>query len=129
MLLISNLLQGNIDLRMNKVEFVEWLENVLQERKMSRADLARSSGISAPQITRILNGEQTPRVDSINSIARAIEKTPEEVFRRAAGISNVENGAIEKEAAHLVNLLPDDMKQTAVRYLRYLVAESEAERK
>lgn len=77
-------------LLMNKVDFTEWLESVLLERRMSRAELARASGISAPHISRIMNGEQSPGVDAITAIARAIDKSPEEVFRRVAGITTPE---------------------------------------
>lgn len=49
---------------MNKIEFIEWMEVQLAERKMTRADLARASGISTAQITRIMNGEQGVGIDA-----------------------------------------------------------------
>jgi transcriptional regulator with XRE-family HTH domain len=73
---------------MNKTDFIEWLEIVLHEQKMSKADLARATGISASHITRIMNGDQSPGINNIVLIARAIKKRPEEVFRKIAGISD-----------------------------------------
>jgi transcriptional regulator with XRE-family HTH domain len=114
---------------MNKIDFIEWLQKVMKEEKIKRAGLARASGISAAQITRILNGEQSPGVDTIVSLAGAIRKTPEEVFRRAAGISNKASieGENKEELLHFYNKLPDVEKKRIVEYIKFTLSEFEKE--
>ncbi len=71
---------------MSIVTFGEWLNEELRRRDWSKADLARAAGVSAPHITRIMSGEQRPGNDVIVAIARALDRPPEEVFRRVAGL-------------------------------------------
>lgn len=105
-------------LLMSKVEFIEWLEHILNDRGMSRADLARASGLSAPHISRILNGEQSPGNEAIVSIARAINKPPEEVFRRVVGLRPVDPPENE-ELNYLFDMLPEEAKKEYLQMLRY----------
>jgi transcriptional regulator with XRE-family HTH domain len=68
---------------MDKLNFIEWMEIQLEQKGWSRSDLARTSGISASHISRILNGEVSPSADYMVSIASALHVPPEEVFRVA----------------------------------------------
>lgn len=65
--------------------FADWLRDKLNEMGWTQAELARRSGVSAPQITRLLSGERGIGEQSISSIARALRLPPETVFR-AAGL-------------------------------------------
>lgn len=114
----------------NKSEFSAWLFEEMETRHWSQADLARESGLSRGAVGNVLRQERDPGKDFLIGIAKAFHLPIEEVFK-IAGIfpQTRDDDKYSKEAAHLVGLLPDDMKQTAVKYLRYLVAESEAERK
>lgn len=66
-------------------DFSTWLQNELDTRGWTKAELSRRSGISASQVTRIMNREQNPGQESLESIARALRLPPETVLR-AAGL-------------------------------------------
>jgi transcriptional regulator with XRE-family HTH domain len=61
----------------------EWLQERMDEKGMSAADLARKSGISAPQITRLLSGQRGVSEISLRAIAEALGIPPEVAFRVA----------------------------------------------
>ncbi len=65
--------------------FVDWLENELNKRNWSRADLSRHADISQSAISHIYAGSRKPGKDVCSKIARAL-KLPEETVFRAAGI-------------------------------------------
>ena len=68
---------------MIKNDFSGWLQLELNNRNWSKADLARASGLSSAQITRIVKREQNPGPESCSEIARAFKMPPEMVFRIA----------------------------------------------
>jgi transcriptional regulator with XRE-family HTH domain len=72
---------------MSKTKFAKWLSDVLEIRHMSKADLARATGLSPAQITRITKGDQGTGVDTVVAIARALKLPPAEVFKQAADIN------------------------------------------
>lgn len=113
---------------MTKLDFIEWLEGVLYDLHMSRADLARASGISASHITRIMNGEQSLGVDAIVDIARAINKPPEEVFRRVAGVTPLpKEENFEKELVLIAHRLKSGELEEVLNYARYRLERQERE--
>ena len=61
----------------------EWLQKQLTAQDMSAADLARKSGISAPQITRLLSGQRGVSEISLRAISEALGIPPEVAFRVA----------------------------------------------
>lgn len=68
---------------METLDFSQWLMEWLDKKGWSRAEFSRRSGISAPQITRIINREQGPGEESLTAFAHALNLPPEEVFRAA----------------------------------------------
>ena len=53
-------------------EFCERVKKLLQEKKLSQAELSSLSGVTAPSLCRYLRGEIEPRVDIVRNIARAL---------------------------------------------------------
>lgn len=66
---------------MGKIELSEWLKTTLEEQEMSQAELARRSGLSASQISRIISMTSTPSQDAIVSIARSLHVPAEHLLR------------------------------------------------
>jgi transcriptional regulator with XRE-family HTH domain len=66
-----------------EITLPEWLQEQLTAKNMSAADLARKSGISAPQITRLLTGQRGVSEISLRAISEALGITPEVAFRVA----------------------------------------------
>jgi transcriptional regulator with XRE-family HTH domain len=83
---------------MGKITFIEWLAEIMKSKGKSKADLARSSGLSPAQITRITTGEQGPGIDTIVALARALDIPATEVFKKAAGLIDQPNEKTLTEA-------------------------------
>lgn len=56
------------------------LRKLMYEQRMTMAELARQTGLSAAALYRIRDGEATPSVDNAMAIARALRVSVEEVF-------------------------------------------------
>lgn len=61
--------------------FIEWLNERLEQLGMSQAELAREVNVSPATISRLLSGETQPRDQVITDIAKAINESPEKIFR------------------------------------------------
>jgi len=63
--------------------FIEWLQQQLNQRQWTQADLARHSSVTQTHLSRIMNGMRKPGPDTLVNIARALRIPPDEAFRRA----------------------------------------------
>ena len=52
--------------------FCERVKQLLQEKKLSQAELSSLSGVTAPSLCRYLRGDIEPRIDIVRNIARAL---------------------------------------------------------
>ena len=52
--------------------FSERVKRLLQEKKLSQAELSSLSGVTAPSLCRYLRGDIEPRIDIVRNIARAL---------------------------------------------------------
>ena len=67
------------------IEFTNWLKETMKQKGISQAELARRSGISPPQVSKIYNGSSEPGKVTLVAIARGL-KLPAITVLRAAGI-------------------------------------------
>src|ERR671919_474957 len=65
--------------------FAEWLQDALNERRMSQADLANAAGIGRGSLSDIFSGRRKVGVELATSIAKGLNVKPDIVFR-AAGL-------------------------------------------
>lgn len=68
---------------MDKTKFGNWVKETRDLKKMKNSDIAKISGISESQISRIIRGESEPTQDTIIAIARGLRVPREEAFRAA----------------------------------------------
>jgi len=54
----------------------DWLIEQMKERSITAAELSRKSGISAPQITRLLSGQRGVSEVSLRAISEALNIPP-----------------------------------------------------
>jgi transcriptional regulator with XRE-family HTH domain len=81
--------------------FIEFVESEMEKREWTRADLSRKSGISQPQITRVLNGAQSPGDVFIDGIARAFDLPVDIVYRAARELpADEKRSELEKQAVY-----------------------------
>ena len=104
-----------------------WLDNELKQREMSQADLAKKSGITPPQISRIISGARGVGEDAAQKIAMAFKLPPEEIYR-IAGILPPEPNQDEtlSRISHLYHTLKDKASKTrALEFLEFLSQQEE----
>jgi len=68
---------------MSRESFAAWLRDELQQRGWDQAELARRAQLSTGLISHIITTERGVGPHSARAIARALQVSPEEVFRRA----------------------------------------------
>ncbi len=107
------------------MDFAEWLEQRLKDRKWKPADLASAGSIDSGLLSRILNRSRTAGPDTALAIARGLGERPEIVFR-AAGIlpPSPPQVADEDELLSIVRELPARTREIVLTMLRALVAPS-----
>ena len=107
---------------MNKIIFVEWLQNEMRVKNISQAELARLSGISPPQISKILNMQSAPSENSLSAIAHAVGYPPETVFRLAGLLPTSEEETPDlQELKHLYSKASDKIKAEILDFVRYKI--------
>jgi len=107
---------------MERPDFAQWLQSELDLHRWSRADFARLTGISAPQITRILNREQQPGEESIKAIARVLKKKQLFLYQ-IAGKLPLDKKTPDEQAETLydqIMSLPESLRKQAIDYVSYL---------
>lgn len=70
------------------VSFADWLNNELQERRMSQAELARLGGVSRSSINRVAVPGNKPGWDVCYGIAKGLKLSPASVFIKAGLITD-----------------------------------------
>jgi ribosome-binding protein aMBF1 (putative translation factor) len=64
-----------------KMDFAEWLQKELNKRGWSHSELARYSGVSPGQISRVANGSRGAGPDLCIAIAKGLGLARSEVFQ------------------------------------------------
>lgn len=115
---------------MTNITFGEWLTKELQKREWSKSDLARKSGVSASQITRLIKGERGVRDVTLDALAVALKIRPEKLFLVAIG-KDTENPADEwvEEQNHKLRMLSQRSRSLVARVIDSAVESEEAEQK
>lgn len=65
---------------MENDRFGEFILDRLKMLKMNQADLSRKAHLTTAQISRLISGVSNPSIESINSIAVALQVDPMELF-------------------------------------------------
>lgn len=104
---------------MTSSAFGDWLLRKLVVADMTQAELARRSGISTAQISRLISGLSAPGIDSLNAIATALRLDPATVYAEAGVIPTVtdRDAAIEELNRRLARLSPSQREVLVSSFL------------
>lgn len=105
---------------MDKEKFSKWLQDQLNQREWTQAELARRSGVSTGQIARLMTGERGVGEQSVIAIAQALILPPAQVFE-AAGIlppKAAKDGLIEL-LENIFERLPDEEKINVLEFAKH----------
>lgn len=102
-----------------KVDFAEWLKNVLDDKGIKPIDLSRLANIDSGVVTRLLKAERDAKPETLIAIARALRFPPETVFR-AAGIlpQQTEETELIEQIKHLTKELPPQEQQDILEFIK-----------
>lgn len=81
-------------------DFSAWLQNELDERDLSPADLARLTRKDPGIFSRILGRKRNPDPETLNAISKALRIPPEQVFRAAGLLPAVRD--LDEDAERIV---------------------------
>ena len=99
--------------------FITWLEEELKKRAWRPADLARQGAIDTGSVSRILNGTRRPGPENCVAIAKALNYSPEVVFRQAGLLpSGPEPDLQVEEATQLFQKLSPAQREFVLQALR-----------
>lgn len=99
---------------MSKIDFGEWLQNEINKRNWSQADLSRATGLTTSAISRLLTGERGPGPEAARAIAHALNLPEIYVFQVAGLITEkqIEEEEWPPSLAELIHhFLTSDEKQ------------------
>lgn len=100
-------------------DFTNWLTYELKLRGWDQAELARRSGVTTAQISRIITGERKTGPEVSRKIARALHLPPEEVFRQAGLLprQSLQSPGLE-ELVHLYTEMGEDDRERLLAVAR-----------
>lgn len=109
------------------MKFGDWLQNEMDSRDMSQADLSRSSGLTTAGVAYLVNGKRNPGQDACIKIAHALRLPPETVFQ-AAGILPARKDVDPwvEEQKFIISQLTGTRRNIAERLLQGLLDEERA---
>lgn len=99
-----------------KMLFGEWLSHQIYMRQWDQKMLAHMSGVTAAQISRIINGTRRPGPESLMGIAAALKMPPEELYRRAGllppkrGVTPADLTRYDDMLSTIASLTPENQK-------------------
>lgn len=64
-------------------KFISWLNNELNERKWTNAELSRQADIAPSYISMVISGQQKPGFEFCVKVADAFDEPPERILRLA----------------------------------------------
>ncbi len=99
--------------------FIDWVFTELEKQKMTPAELARKSGISAAHLSKVFSEKRNPGCEMVVAVAIALNQPPEEVMR-IAGILPKLTGSnpSAEQAKYLIDKLPEDTLPTVIKVLQ-----------
>jgi len=100
----------------------EWLLEKMEEKGMNAAELSRRSGISAPQITRLLSGQRGVSEVSLRAISEALNIPPEVAFRVAGFLPPVsEKTEVHEQLLYLFDQMDTNKRAELLSYAKFLI--------
>lgn len=92
----------------DKTIFSEWLIGVMEQKKMTQADLHRSSGLSRTSISNYYNGYRAPDRDAIFAIAKGLDINPNVVMQAAGLLPETQEVGNFDDWKYLLEQLPEE---------------------
>lgn len=109
---------------------MEWLNEELQKRNWTRAELARRGGFNSSSLYLLDSGRRRPGPEICEGIARALNLPVEAVFRHAGLLPPVpESSPVSEELAYINRQLPPSKQLELLDLARVILERYERTKK
>jgi transcriptional regulator with XRE-family HTH domain len=97
----------------NQFSFDLWLQDILTQKGITQAELAKRSSITPAQISRLVSGARGPGKETCLSLARALNIPPETILRVAGFLPTDQTWTPSKDEWSYIfqQLSPDDQAE------------------
>jgi len=101
-----------------KIDFAEWLKNILNDKGMKPIDLSRLANIDSGVITRLLKAEREAKPDTLIAIAHALKLPVDLIFEKAGLLQpKSELSAVKRKLLHVAETSFDSDVEIAITLL------------
>lgn len=108
--------------------FGEWLIETLRDKKISQSELSKISGLSRGTLSNIISGARGRGHESLTAIAKALRIPPEQVFRHAGLLPQLQNtDDWVEEMNYKITLIPPGLRSIAENLIDSMLVGEEAE--
>ena len=112
----------------DKNKFSIWLKSEMDKRDWNQSELARKADVTRSAVNGVLTGARNPGNDLCEAIAKAFNMPPEDVFRFAGLLPpKQKKDKLTEEAEYLLSQMPEDKREQAIRFIRFLSQEGNHE--
>lgn len=101
--------------------FGYWLQQEREKRGLTQARLAKLAHLNRAVINKIENNQSRPTVETLQSIANALNLPDEIVFRAAGFLRSSPDTEYQEEVLYLLSQLPPDEQRRYLELLRFEV--------
>lgn len=104
--------------------FGQWLRRMLDQQNMSQAALAREIGVARSSVNWWANDATEPRADNVLAVAKVLGVDPRTALAAAGLVAPADDRRLDVLLG-LIEYLPDERIEDAIRYLRFLIRDDE----
>lgn len=117
-------------MRETEVDLVEFLLLEMRSKSITPADITKRTGLSASQVSKVLNRESPAGAKAIECFAQALS-LPIDVLYQHAGIlpKPLRHDEKRQELVHLYEMMNDDNKEDQIAYARMKLEKQDREEK
>lgn len=106
--------------------FSQWLEDEMDKRQLTQAELARQAGVTRGAINGVLTGARGVGPDLLNAIAKGLQLPPETVFRAAGLLPSLPEDQEELQILnHLYSQLSDEDREDILALIKAKIERKE----
>lgn len=110
-------------------DFCLWLQLEREKRGLTQAKLASLAGLNRAVINKIENGQSKPTVETLQSIANALNLPDEVVFRAAGFLRTPPDTEYAEQILHLLPQLSSQEQEEILELLRFKAERQKTARK
>lgn len=107
------------------VEFKERLQEALQVRNMTAAELSRQSGIDKGSLSNYLKGKFIPKQSKIDAMARALGVSPAWLLGYDVEMNKIDISVANDNIMTILENLSQEDREKVTDYAKFLLSKSE----